>query len=32
MSADSYSNVFPEWRDFLGNSSDIETRGFLRKV
>lgn len=32
MSADSYGNVFPEWRDFLGNSSDIETRGFLRKV
>ncbi|MBP5359284.1 MAG: ribonucleoside triphosphate reductase [Treponema sp.] len=32
MSGDSYGNVFPEWRDFLGNSSDIETQGFLRKV
>ena len=32
MSGDSYGNVFPEWRDFLGSSSDIETKGFLRKV
>ncbi|MBR4005665.1 MAG: ribonucleoside triphosphate reductase, partial [Treponema sp.] len=32
MSGDSYGNVFPEWRDFLGSSSDLETQGFLRKV
>ena len=32
MSGDSYGNVFPEWRDFLGSSSDKETEGFLRKV
>ncbi len=32
MSGDSYGNVFPEWRDFLGSSTDIEAQGFLRKV
>jgi len=25
-------SIFPEWRSFLGNSSDKETRGFLKSV
>ena len=25
-------SIFPEWRSFLGNSSDSETKGFLRSV
>ena len=24
--------VFPQWRSFLGNSSDAETKGFLKSV
>ena len=30
--ADSEQNVFPEWRSFLGSSSDKETEGFIKKV
>ena len=25
-------SIFPEWRSFLGNSSDSETKGFLKSV
>ena len=25
-------SIFPEWRNFLGTSSDKETSGFLRSV
>ena len=25
-------SIFPEWRSFLGNSSDFETKGFIKSV
>ena len=25
-------SIFPEWRSFLGSSSDSETKGFLKSV
>ena len=25
-------SIFPEWRNFLGTSSDTETHGFLKSV
>ena len=28
----SNQSIFPEWRSFLGNSSDSETKGFLKSV
>ena len=32
MSGGQEQNVFPEWRSFLGTSSDKETEGFIKKV
>lgn len=28
----SEQSIFPEWRNFLGNSADAETKGFLKSV
>ena len=30
--ADSAQSVFPEWKSFLGTSSDEEAKSFLKKV
>ena len=28
----SEQSIFPEWRNFLGSSSDSETKGFIKSV
>ena len=28
----SNQSIFPEWRSFLGSSSDTETKGFIKSV